>query len=104
MSTHDKGSGAARVRQWGAQAVRVGVTLSVVAAAGWAGWQLWDHYQLAPWTRDGRVRANVVQIAPDVSGLVTAVPVSDNQPVRADRKSTRLNSSHSQQSRMPSSA
>src|SRR6185436_7623398 len=30
-----------------------------------------------------RVRANVVQIAPDVSGLVTAVPVQDNQQVAA---------------------
>ena len=59
------------------------VTLAVVAAAAGAGLRLWDHYELEPWTRDGRVRANVVQIAPDVSGLVTAVPVQDNQPVAA---------------------
>lgn len=32
-----------------------------------------------PWTRDGRVRANVVQIAPDVSGPVITVSVHDNQ-------------------------
>jgi len=63
--------------------LRVGVTLAAVAAASWAVLQLWDHYELAPWTRDGRVRANVVQIAPDVSGLVTAVPVQDNQAVKA---------------------
>ena len=59
------------------------VTLAVVAAAAGAGLRLWDHYELEPWTRDGRVRANVVQIAPDVSGLVTAVPVQDNQSVAA---------------------
>ncbi len=69
-----------------ARAQRLGqvlVTLLAVAAAAWAGLRLWDHYELAPWTRDGRVRANIVQIAPDVSGLVTAVPVRDNQAVAA---------------------
>src|SRR5690606_15441535 len=40
------------------------------------------HYELAPWTRDGRVKAYVVQVAPDVSGLVTAVPVHDNQDIK----------------------
>lgn len=65
------------------RAARLSLTLLTVAAAGWAAQQLWDHYELSPWTRDGRVKANVVQIAPDVSGLVTAVPIHDNQPVRA---------------------
>ncbi|HVR50097.1 MAG TPA: biotin/lipoyl-binding protein, partial [Pseudorhodoferax sp.] len=60
---------------------RVLLTLLVTAAACWAALRLWEHYEVAPWTRDGRVRANIVQIAPDVSGLVTAVPVSDNQAV-----------------------
>ncbi|MDR6214221.1 efflux RND transporter periplasmic adaptor subunit [Paracidovorax wautersii] len=64
-------------------AVRLLVTALALCAAAWAAWQLWDHYELAPWTRDGRVRANVVQIAPDVSGLVTAVPIQDNQSVAA---------------------
>ncbi len=65
------------------QAGRIIITLLVTAAACWAVWQLWDHYELAPWTRDGRVRANVVPIAPDVSGLVTEVAVKDNQQVKA---------------------
>ncbi len=69
--------------RWPMRVTRVLVTLLVVAAAVWAGWRLWDHYELAPWTRDGRVRANVSQIAPDVSGLVTAVPIQDNQRVAA---------------------
>jgi multidrug resistance efflux pump len=63
--------------------IRLLVTVLMVAAAGWAGWRLWDHYELAPWTRNGRVRANVVQIAPDVSGMVTNVAVHDNQSVAA---------------------
>ena len=36
----------------------------------------------APWTRDGTVRADVVKVAPDVSGLVSEVLVLDNQDVR----------------------
>lgn len=63
--------------------VRVVVTLLAVAAACWAALRLWDHYELSPWTRDGRVKANVVQIAPDVSGLVTTVPIHDNEAVKA---------------------
>src|SRR5690606_18185864 len=58
------------------------VTALTVCAAVYAGWKLWAHYEIDPWTRDGRVKAYVVQVAPDVSGLVTAVPVHDNQDVR----------------------
>ncbi|GAA4342779.1 HlyD family secretion protein [Pigmentiphaga soli] len=62
---------------------RVAVTALVVAAALYAGRRLWNFYEVEPWTRDGRVRAYVVQVAPDVSGLVTSVPVHDNQDVKA---------------------
>jgi multidrug resistance efflux pump len=62
--------------------LRLVVTLAMVAVAGVVGLALWDYYLDAPWTRDGRVRADVVAIAPDVSGLVTEVLVSDNQNVR----------------------
>jgi len=68
---------------WFMRIVRLLVTLAMVCAAAWAALRLWDHYELEPWTRDGRVRANVVQIAPDVSGLVTSVAVDDNQSVAA---------------------
>lgn len=66
-----------------ARLIRLVVTLVMVAVAAWAVWHLWDHYELSPWTRDGRVRVNVVQMAPDVSGLVTQVPVHDNEYVKA---------------------
>lgn len=55
----------------------------MAAAAGLAVWQLWNHYELSPWTRNGRVRADVVQLAPDVSGIVAQVAVKDNQFVAA---------------------
>ncbi|HEY0295394.1 MAG TPA: biotin/lipoyl-binding protein, partial [Bordetella sp.] len=62
---------------------RYAVTALVVLAALYAGWRIWQHYELDPWTRDGHVRADVVQVAPDVSGLVTAMLVHDNQDVHA---------------------
>ncbi|HEY4174476.1 MAG TPA: HlyD family secretion protein [Rhodopila sp.] len=58
------------------------LTLVIVVVALVAGRGLWAYYQEAPWTRDGRVRADVVTIAPDVSGLVTQVMVKDNQMVK----------------------
>lgn len=61
--------------------LRVGITLGIAAAAGILGYKLWVRYTDYPWTRDGRVRADVVNIAPDVAGLVIAVPVHDNQYV-----------------------
>ena len=62
--------------------LRFGVTAVVVAIAGVVAWQLWLYYMVAPWTRDGRVRADVVPVAADVSGLVSDVFVHDNQVVK----------------------
>ncbi|MGH8443660.1 MAG: efflux RND transporter periplasmic adaptor subunit [Solimonas sp.] len=64
------------------KALRILMTLAIATAAVLVGIALWDHYMLAPWTRDGRVRADVVNIAPDVSGLITEIPVHDNQTVK----------------------
>jgi RND family efflux transporter MFP subunit len=64
-----------------ASAGRVLVTLVVVVVAIAVGWQLWSYYMLEPWTRDGRVRADVVTVAADVSGLVSDVFVHDNEKV-----------------------
>jgi multidrug resistance efflux pump len=61
---------------------RFSLTGLVVLVALWAGYKLWDYYMDEPWTRDGHVRADVVPVAPDVSGFVTEVLVSDNQQVR----------------------
>jgi multidrug resistance efflux pump len=61
---------------------RVVLSLVIVAAGGAAGYELWNYYMLSPWTRDARVQADVVPIAPDVSGFVEELHVKDNQFVR----------------------
>src|ERR1700756_4416742 len=63
---------------------RVLVTVSVVILAIVGARWLWVHYNVEPWTRDGRVRADIVQVSPDVSGLVSEVRVRDNQDVNKD--------------------
>ncbi len=64
-----------------ARLLRRSITLAVVVVAMFALRSLWTHNELAPWTRDGRVRADVVSIAPDVPGFVVKVAVHDNQVV-----------------------
>jgi multidrug resistance efflux pump len=60
-------------------AARVLLTLVIVAAGCAGGYELWDYYLFSPWTRDARVQADVVDIAPDVAGFVTDLRVKDNQ-------------------------
>ena len=64
---------------------RVVLTLLVVAFACVVVWRMTMYYMFAPWTRDGHIRADVVQISPDVSGLIKQVDVRDNQPVTRDQ-------------------
>ena len=69
---------------------RFTVTAVAVGVAAVIGWRLWVYYLEAPWTRDGRVRADVVQVAADVSGLVSDVLVHDNQAVKKDEVLVRI--------------
>jgi len=62
--------------------LRFAVTTVAVVAASLVGGYLWIYYMDEPWTRDGRVRADVVDVTPDVSGFVTDVMLRDNQQVR----------------------
>lgn len=55
------------------------LVLLVILAAIYA---LWIRYQVEPVTRDGKVRADMVPVAADVSGLVTEVRVADNGEVK----------------------
>jgi RND family efflux transporter MFP subunit len=57
-------------------------TLLVLTLAIVIGRTLWVHYMDTPWTRDGRVRADIINVAADVSGTVIEVPVHDNQQVK----------------------
>jgi RND family efflux transporter MFP subunit len=56
-------------------------TLAVVVLALILGWFAWEHYTRAPWTRDARVRADVVTLSADVSGRIVSLAVQDNQHV-----------------------
>lgn len=74
--------------------LRISITLVLAALAIFTGYLLWTHYQDAPWTRDGRVRADVVNIAPDVAGIVTEVAVQDNQFVHRGDLLFRIDEAH----------
>jgi RND family efflux transporter MFP subunit len=62
--------------------LRLLITALIVAVAAIVAWQLWVYYMDDPWTRDGTVRADTVQLAPGVSGPVTQVFVQDNEMVK----------------------
>ncbi|MFV3327274.1 HlyD family efflux transporter periplasmic adaptor subunit [Pseudomonas sp. NY15372] len=55
------------------------LTLVVLAIAVGLVWLAWDYYTRAPWTRDARVRADVVTLSAEVAGRIIALPVQDNQ-------------------------
>ena len=61
---------------------RLAPTSLMMVLGLWTGCKLWDYYFDAPWTRDGHVRADVVPVAPDVSGFVSEVLVRDNEQVQ----------------------
>lgn len=61
--------------------LRLAMLLALAGLTGSVIYVLVD-YELEPITRDAEVRADIVQIAPDVAGLVAEVRVRDNQPVR----------------------
>ncbi|MDG6097678.1 HlyD family secretion protein [Alteromonas sp. ZYF713] len=61
--------------------LKVLATVLMVAAASYGAFLAWHHFTTQPWTRDGRVRADIIKVAGDVSGLVTEVAVRDNQAV-----------------------
>ena len=57
------------------------LTVLIVVAAIVAGSWVWKNYLYSPWTRDGRIRAEIITIAPDVSGWVKSSHVVNNQTV-----------------------
>ena len=71
-------------------------TAAIVVVAVLIGHALWVHYMDEPWTRDGRVRAEVINIAPDVSGAVVELPVRDNQFVKKGDLLMQIDPSHFQ--------
>ncbi|QGZ41044.1 RND family efflux transporter MFP subunit [Pseudoduganella flava] len=74
--------------------IRAALTLIAIVAAGILVSALWRAYVLAPWTRDGRVSAQIVRIAPEVSGTVAEVPVSDDRYVKQGDVLYRIDPAH----------
>ena len=62
--------------------IKIGSTLALMILAVALGRQLWLRSMYAPWTRDGRVQADVIHLAADVGGLIRHVAVQDNQWVQ----------------------
>ncbi len=58
--------------------VAAGVVLVFVGAVLW---RYWD-YVVNPWTRNGQVMAQVIQITPRVTGTIVDLPIVDNQFVK----------------------
>jgi len=61
---------------------RYAITVLLVIIAVIIIFRAWVFYTESPWTRDARFAADVVAISPDVTGLITEVPVHDNQLVK----------------------
>jgi multidrug resistance efflux pump len=57
-------------------------TLVLVLVAVVVAYVMYQRWIDKPWTRDGQVRADIVKIAPRVSGYIVEVAVKDNQRVR----------------------
>jgi len=68
-----------KARRLRVKIVPVFITLATVGIAIVLGRAMWEAYVVAPWTRDSRVRACVVTMAPEVSGRIVEMPVLDNQ-------------------------
>ncbi|ONF50584.1 efflux RND transporter periplasmic adaptor subunit [Methylobacterium radiotolerans] len=65
-----------------AKVFRLAATGAILLAAIVAAAFVWEFYVAAPWTRDGTVRVQVANIAPQVAGQIVEVRVQDNQTVR----------------------
>ena len=64
-----------------AKVFRLAATGVILLAAFVAAAYVWEFYVAAPWTRDGTVRVQVANIAPQVAGQIVDVRVHDNQNV-----------------------
>ncbi len=63
-------------------AFRILLTCFIVVAALLMANYVWHYYELTPQTRDGHIRADVIDVSTDVSGLLTEVSVHGNMPVK----------------------
>jgi multidrug resistance efflux pump len=62
--------------------IKILLTFAILATAGFFAYNKYRDYIENPWTRDGQVRTQVIQVAPRVTGMVTKIHVVDNQKVK----------------------
>ncbi len=62
--------------------IKLLLTLSIIGAAGFFAYNKYRVYIDNPWTRDGQVRTQVIQVTPRVNGMVIKIHVVDNQEVK----------------------
>ena len=58
------------------------LTLSILGTALFFAYNRYIDYIENPWTRDGQVRTQVIQVTPRVNGMVTKIHIVDNQKVK----------------------
>ena len=68
-----------RLARFARATLKTVATLLILAVALLAALIIWDFYVASPWTRDGSVRVQVANVAPQVSGQITEIRVVDNQ-------------------------
>lgn len=62
--------------------IKILLTLAILGAAAFFAYNKYRAYIDNPWTRDGQVRTQVIQVTPRVNGMVTKINVVDNQQVK----------------------
>lgn len=62
--------------------IKIVFTLAIISLALFVGYNKYREYIENPWTRDGQVRTQVIQVTPRVSGMITNIAVHDNQAVK----------------------
>jgi RND family efflux transporter MFP subunit len=70
-----------RMARFARATLKTTATVLLLAIAVLAAVVIWNFYVTAPWTRDGIVRVQVADVAPQVSGQITEIRVVDNQYV-----------------------
>jgi len=62
--------------------IKIILNLLIFGSASYYGYEKYQDYFNNPWTRDGQVRAQVIQVSPRISGMVTNISIIDNQFVK----------------------
>ncbi len=73
------------LRERSVRLLKITITTVALVAGAFTLWMLYSYYTYYPQTRDGKVRADVVSLAADVTGMVDEVMVQDNQVVKKNQ-------------------